>query len=1007
MARIVPWPSPEAVGFINVHYFTATGKVKGMPGRPFIKLADFCGFIRWAVAHPGYINDLYFCLSQQSEVGAVVNNKARAKRLAQNAISFKAIWADVDVKPPPKGYATIEEAITAIGEFLKASGYPRPSAMVASGGGLHLYWVSDIALTPEEWMPYAEGLKAAILKHGLRADAGCTTDLVRVLRIPGTFNYKTSPPKPVKLLALQPTDYAFKSDLPAYTGPVGHLPVTATVSDCFDPSKFPKRALPPEGMESLSAGLVREFIPLDPAPIIKGCPFYKEALITGGKNHDQPLWNLVVLGTTFMENGHTLAHAMGNKYPGYDVASTDAMWSRKDKERQAGLGWPSCKAVQSNGCDLCASCEHFGKIKSPLNLAVAAQAVPVLPPFPTTQVVNGITVPAFPMPPGYDYDKKTGWIGFLYEKPIGQGNSVTQVAPLFLCDISRVWAEQNPDALHYTASMSKGHTRDITVKQEHFASTQSLTLTLSKQGVKFKPHARERLGEFHMDLLTKMHQAEEAKTSVPYGWWPKSGTPHGFAYDGQIIRDDGTVDPCGGGDQKLRNEFAPLGGLQPWFDAFRLVTSQNRPELEAIVAISFGAPLMRMTGYDNGTVSAYGQAGGNKTTAVLVATSVWGHPKRTKMPPGSSAKGVLKRVGEIRNLGAFWDDVQDDELDKVVTTTMELSPGVGAIKLRTDRTELDTGEWQSLLTITSNSSALEHMMKKNQNNAAAPYRTFEFNIPVPMSPVGRMASHEATLITQHLEENFGRMGQIYAAKLGRNPALVASRMRGTMTAISKLVKDIGPERFWIAISAAILVGADLANECIREVNPEGPYFNIDTLMLCLVKTFHTMRQRVNDANIIGGSAGHTENSLTGFFKASVANTAWTDTMHTGRGKPPVVALINCPNGNYPKAIHMRWIINDRLLRISKDNFVGYMMAQKRAAGPSIEGLKDHYNMHIPKKTMNIASGTNIQGGAETVFEIPVPPGSPLEEELFKHTPLDQRPVLPVNTPVVTGIRVAP
>ena len=95
---------------------------------------------------------------------------------------------------------------------------PPPTALVCSGGGWHVYWITDKALTEAEWRPYAEGLWALAQKHGLRADAGVTTDSVRVLRIPGTFNMKAAEPRLVKLVALAPADYDFESSLRAYKG---------------------------------------------------------------------------------------------------------------------------------------------------------------------------------------------------------------------------------------------------------------------------------------------------------------------------------------------------------------------------------------------------------------------------------------------------------------------------------------------------------------------------------------------------------------------------------------------------------------------------------------------------------------------------------------------------------------------------------------------------------------------------------------------------------------------
>jgi hypothetical protein len=66
-----------------------------------------------------------------------------------------------------------------------------------------------------------------------------------------------------------------------------------------------------------------------------------------------------------------LAHGLGNEHPGYAPDTTQEMWDRKAREREElGLGWPGCQAFEDAGCTFCKSCQHRGKIKSPLNLAV-------------------------------------------------------------------------------------------------------------------------------------------------------------------------------------------------------------------------------------------------------------------------------------------------------------------------------------------------------------------------------------------------------------------------------------------------------------------------------------------------------------------------------------------------------------------------------------------------------------------------------------------------------------
>ena len=113
--------------------------------------------------------------------------------------ALKAVWIDLDVGPD-KGYPTVEAALEALKNACVRHPLPTPSAIVFSGGGLHVYWINDTPMTVGEWSQYSEGLRAAGVAQGLKADWQCTIDSVRVLRIPGTLNHKFDPPRLVKIL---------------------------------------------------------------------------------------------------------------------------------------------------------------------------------------------------------------------------------------------------------------------------------------------------------------------------------------------------------------------------------------------------------------------------------------------------------------------------------------------------------------------------------------------------------------------------------------------------------------------------------------------------------------------------------------------------------------------------------------------------------------------------------------------------------------------------------------
>ena len=313
MSRVVPWPGALAPGWVNIHW-----KSSGLrdfskdlwAGRPVKNLNDFMWWIGWTKTKPT-IKDVYFCTSLQAEISKNTKGNPKAVRSKELALLLKAIWLDVDVKEPPKGYATLADALAAVEQFVKAAALPPPSALIATGGGLHVYWISSTPMTVQGWQPYAEGLKALALKHGLRCDAGLTTDAARILRVPGTKNYKTEPPRPVRVLGLRDVELDYD-----FTASLAELP-KLTPSTCRTVSSLPRAPAAAFAAQSRAEGIGREEMPsLDWVPMAKECAFFREALKTGGKDYSEPLWHLTTLLATFLENGEKLAHKMGNQHPG-------------------------------------------------------------------------------------------------------------------------------------------------------------------------------------------------------------------------------------------------------------------------------------------------------------------------------------------------------------------------------------------------------------------------------------------------------------------------------------------------------------------------------------------------------------------------------------------------------------------------------------------------------------------------------------------------------------------
>lgn len=106
------------------------------------------------------------------------------------------VWADVDYGATgharPARYASREEALGAIGALSAA-----PTALVDTGGGFHAWWALAAEPTLEEWREAIARVAAAV-----GGDPG-VRDLPRILRVPGTANFKTGEPRAVTLVELR------------------------------------------------------------------------------------------------------------------------------------------------------------------------------------------------------------------------------------------------------------------------------------------------------------------------------------------------------------------------------------------------------------------------------------------------------------------------------------------------------------------------------------------------------------------------------------------------------------------------------------------------------------------------------------------------------------------------------------------------------------------------------------------------------------------------------------
>ncbi|MED4903968.1 phage/plasmid primase, P4 family [Parageobacillus thermoglucosidasius] len=272
---------------------------------------------------------------------------------SEDIISLPCVWLDLDVQEgvhANKNRPTESQAKALLNVFPL-----EPSIIVHSGGGWHCYWLFDqpLHIHSEEDRQSAERTLKRFQNVFIRSARSKgwivdnTSDLARVLRVPGTFNRKAEP-KPVRILKL-------------------HSEQRYSVQDLLDAIEKAEENLPPD------LGTERQFnreytetqLPdADASKIVSDCLFIQEYL-----KHKEVAsyseWLAALTIGAYCENGEHLVHEWSQGHPSYSEREVD----RKYEEIRNHMKPRTCAAIHEE-FGTCAGCKHFGKINSPIALGL-------------------------------------------------------------------------------------------------------------------------------------------------------------------------------------------------------------------------------------------------------------------------------------------------------------------------------------------------------------------------------------------------------------------------------------------------------------------------------------------------------------------------------------------------------------------------------------------------------------------------------------------------------------
>ena len=966
--------------------------------------------------------NIYFSLARFEVAGA---------RTRDNALAFRSIPFDVDVKAgDPEKYGTVNEASKAVHCFCQSIGIPYPSYVVGSGSGIHSHHVSDRSLPRDEWLIYAAALKRAAQDYGLRFDPVVTSDAARVLRVPGEGinNVKRAEPAPVRLYPRYSAfsrRYNFATEFSFANVGFGTIGVNVQPGPAFEAEainanhpqvpqqKFSKsvpgfevapkfRDLP---VEDLGEGIA-EVPPLPFEPIAAGCEWLRVAYETHGKEYSEPQWKLMILACVFLEGGYELSHRLGDSYPTYSRAETDAAWQHKVRERERkNLGWPGCAAIANAGSRVCQSCPHFKEGKSPLHLGLRAirrdqatgesdaseSGVPredeeersTLA--PEAQAFEA----SLHLPTGYTINEK-GYISkkiTRYKKIANKMVAVgTIIEPIFTTKIENPHLETRDGVdgivLTVIASGIAKPPQFITLSQFEPGAINDIGITYNARFPKQergKGGIRDEimvLGQSWMEKLRDVMKSQEPST---LGWQYEHGQRVGFACGRTMFWGNGDESenrlPT---DDELYKWFIPEGKPEPWFRACKLLTDRQQPELDVLLAVPFAAPLTAFLGnFYGGIFSVWGHPGTGKSTAQQVSASVWGHPKQTRESLDSTRKSITHRLGKTKNLPGYWDDVQsEDKLEQIFNTMFLGSQGIEGSRLTSDVRSRERLDWQTLLVLCGNASFVEYVIKKQPSTTAGLRRVLEVEFQKPENEIGMVDELDAMQAFGALEYNYGWVGMQYAKLLATEHDQIKALVEETTKRFKSKVKGKAEEAYWWGIAGTLLTGAALARRL-------GAEMDVGRMEEFLIEAFENNRTIRREEGTEGGSQENTDVALAQFlnFYLGCGNSVYTDFFLRPDSRKPVSVL----NGGGPgmgRPVYVHVARDDSAIRISKKVFREFLEEKNIKTRQVFDGLSKYY-LAKPMKVV-LAGGTEFARAQEQCIHIPVGSSGPLAAIIDAH-----------------------
>lgn len=737
----------------------------------------------------------------------VAKYETDANRTKENVKALKAFWLDIDCGPAkaevnpdtgrPDGYIDQETGLAAMQNFCKLVGLPKPT-LVDSGRGLHVYWPLTEEISRAEWEVVADRFREVCRKQDFYVDDK-VFEVARILRVPGTYNFKDDTPNEVSIVAtgkpvtleqfrsiLGVTKVAQK-EFPEWAQSADNQAIQNNIGYSF--KRIMQRSVKGDGCKQLLHAYQNQ----------EHLSYYE--------------WFYALSVAAMCEDADEAVHKLSSEYPDYDRDMVD------DKVATIRMA-TSCAKFQSTNPELCEGCPHLGNITGPKQLGK------VLKKAPSSSVESKGNVLVLDgdeqrMPEDYKYPypfqrgaEGPGLWALNKNKSKKDDGAAEEVEPvlvyardLFVIKIMDDPVEGNVIVIRH--HLPHNVTKEFAVPMAKVTSKDDLRRALSARGVVCYGSKFDLLQQYILGRVQLLQDKErEQIMRQQFGWADNNSC---FIIGTQEIHADKTLfSPPSKVTRPIAKFMGPAGSFEKWKEVWDLY---NQPGLEpvAFAALSaFGSPLLPLLNSTGAVINLFNpRSGTGKTTVLNMINSVYGHPQQLRLKRIDTSNGMQQWIGTLKNIPATIDEFTNINAAELSEFLYSLSNGKGKERMLAGTNELreNNTTWQSISVATANASFAEKLSIEKNSPEGELMRLIEY-------PIEKVAAadtvHAKHMFDMVLAENYGHAGPIFVRYAVQNMERIRNELLETREKIDRELQLENRERFWSTTGAANLTGGKVA-----------------------------------------------------------------------------------------------------------------------------------------------------------------------------------------------------